>query len=126
MLTSVKFKASELKGIKSVRVLQVTSTLLLGSLMLPVNMGKTYDNYFEEIMNLDREDQAQVLTDAIQFVELKDEEIQSILSFVQDKNGVQIDKSNIDNYNPAEIMDMVLTVCLQVFDIDVFFCHKKN
>lgn len=125
MLSGKKFTATELKGIKSVRVMQITSMLMLGLLMLPINMNKKFDDFYSEILEYDEAAQRKVLEDAIRFVELKDEELLAVMGFCKDANGVQIDKSNIGNYNPAEIMDMVVEVCLQVFKIDVFFCQKK-
>lgn len=125
MFSGKKFTVTELKGIKSVRVMQITSTLMLGLLMLPINMNKTFDNFYSEILEYDESDQRTILEDAVRFVELKDDELSAIMGFCKDANGIQIDKSNINNYNPAEIMDMVVEVCLQVFKIDVFFCQRK-
>lgn len=124
MLSGKKFTASELKGIRSVRVMQITSMLMLGLLMLPINMNKKFDDFYTEILEYDESAQRKVLEDAIRFVELKDEELLAVMGFCKDANGLQIDKTNISNYNPAEIMDMVVEVCLQVFKIDVFFCQK--
>lgn len=124
MLSDKKFTATELKGIRSVRVMQITSMLMLGLLMLPINMNKKFDDFYSEILNYDDAAQRKVLEDAIRFVELKDDELMAVAGFARDANGLQIDKTNIGNYNPAEIMDLVVEVCLQVFKIDVFFCRK--
>lgn len=104
--------------------MQITSMLLLGLLMLPVNMNKKFDDFYAEILNFDQDAQRKILEDAIRFVELQEEEILAVLGFCKDPNGLKIDKTNIGNFNPAEIMDMIVEVCLQVFKIDVFFCRK--
>ena len=120
------FTVSELKGIKSVRVLQVVNTLMLGLLFLPINMDKKFDDFYSDIVNLDREDQRKMLVDAVRFVELKDEEISACLAFVNDKNGIPITKANIGNYDAGQILEMIVEVCLEVLAIDVFFCQRKG
>lgn len=126
MLSDCKFSVGELKGPKSVRPFQVMSTLSLGLLMLPVNMNKLFDPWHEELINLSPENQRLMLEQATRFVELKEDEIAAVVSFCKDSNGIPIDKTNINNFKPNELLDMVVAVCLEVLKIDVFFCRKKD
>ena len=115
------YQVAELKGIRSVRALQVCSTLLLGMLMLPINLNKKFDEFFKDIAKLPVDDQRKVLRDAVKLVALGDDEINACLAFCKDKNGVPIDKSNIENYPPGVIAEMVVSVCLSVLATEVFF-----
>jgi hypothetical protein len=126
MLSDCKFSVCEIKGLKSVRPFQVTSVLSLGLLMLPVNMNKLFDVWHEDLVNLPPEDQRKMVEQAVRFVELKEEEIAAMVSFCKDANGVPIDKSNVGNFKPNELLDMIVAVCLEVLKIDVFFCQKTD
>lgn len=126
MLSGETYIAKDLKGLKSVRVMQITSTLVMGLAMLPVNMNKTFAEFYQEVIEADVDTQRKILEDAIRFVELSEEELLAVLCFCADSNGIAISKSNIGNYEPNKIMDMVVEVCLGVLAIDVFFYQKRD
>ena len=122
-------KVLELKGIKSLRVVNVFNTLMLGLKMLPAYMGESYEEFLSRLDQMDPSDQNKMIREAALFVELQKEEVEALLSFCADSNGVPYSKENIKNLKPDEIFEAVVAVCTEYSKIKIDLvsdAEKKN
>lgn len=122
-------KVLELRGYKSLRVLNAYSSLMLGIKMLPEHMKEPFEEFYDRLERLDDVEKMKTIRKAILFVELQEEELQAILSFASDKNGVPYGPENLKNLNPSELTEIIAAVCFEMskFKIDlVTEAEKKN
>jgi len=122
-------KILELKGYKSLRAFNAFHALLLGLKMLPQYLSESYEDFYARVADMPDEDKRKVLREAAMFVELQKDEVEAIVSFVCDPNGVPYGASNINNLSPDQLVEMITEVCLQMtkFKIDmVSESEKKN
>jgi len=112
-------KILELKGLKSLRVMNVFHTLMLGLKMLPNYMGESYEDFLERVESMPPEDQEKMIREAVLFVELDKSEVEAALIFSTDSNGIPITAENIKNLGPVEIMERIVAVCMKVAEIKV-------
>jgi len=119
----------ELKGFKSLRAMNAFHTLMLGLKMLPSYLHETYEEFFKRIEKMSKEDQKKMITEATLFVELQKEEVESLLCFCADKNGVPYSSENLRSLTPDQIMDIIVAVCCKIAEIKIDFVsddEKKN
>lgn len=119
----------ELKGYKSLRALNAFSALVLGLKMLPAYMEESYEDFLSRLKLMPESDQRKMLSQAAQFVELQNEEIEAIICFVVDENGVPYSSENIKNLGPDELINIVVEVCMRIVKIKIDFVsdsEKKN
>jgi hypothetical protein len=126
MLSDKKFKVNELKGIKSLHVLNAVSKLLLGLLMVPALATEEWGDFYKKILDMSEDKQRELLEKAVRFVELEESEVLAMAYFCEDGNGISYDKSSIDDLSPVEIKELCIEVALQVLKIEVFFCRKAS
>lgn len=122
-------KVRELKGIKSLRVLNAFSALMLGMKMLPAYMGESYEDFLGRVQEMPEADQEKILREAVLFVELQKDEIEAVCSFAEDKNGVAYSAESLRNLPANEVVDIVVAVCLAVAKIKIDLVpesEKKN
>ena len=112
-------KVIELKGFKSLRALNAYHTLLLGLKMLPTYMHLSYDEFLKGLEILSESDQKKAIREAAQFVNLEKEEIEALICFCADKNGVPYGPENLKNLNPIQIVDIVVAVCFEISKIKI-------
>jgi hypothetical protein len=112
-------KVLELRGLKSLRALNVFHTLMLGLKMLPQYAGESYEEFLSKINAMPDIDQEKMIREAVLFVELDESEVNAALSFATDRNGIPLGPENIKNLGPSEIMDAVVEVCKKVAAIRV-------
>jgi hypothetical protein len=70
-----------------------------------------------------------MIREAILFVKLEDEEIEALLSFTTDKNGVPYSKVNIKNLSPKDLHECIVAVCMELSRIKIDLvteAEKKN
>lgn len=124
-------KILELKGMKSLRVLNVFSTLCVGMTMLPrflTNQASAQD-LMDAIEAMEPEDQENVMRELVEVVPLEPDEVEAVISFCTDPNGVPYSKANIKNLNPVEIVDCIVAVCMKVVEMKIHTVtdpQKKN
>lgn len=119
----------ELKGYKSLRALNAYNTLMLGLKMLPQYMSESYEDFLNRIQELPIEDQKKLIKEAALFVELTKEEVEALVCFCADKNGVPFVSENLKSLNPSEIVDIIVSVCCEISKIKIDFVssnEKKN
>lgn len=122
-------KVLELKGYKSLRALNVFHSLMLGLKMLPAYMGETYEDFYDRISKMDAASQEKLIREAALFVEIQKDELEALISFCADANGVPYSAENMKNLGPKDIHEMIVAVCLQIAKIKIDLVsdsEKKN
>lgn len=112
-------KILPLKGYKSLRALNTFHVLLLGLKMLPAYLGETYDVFFESFSGKTEDEKEDLLKQAALFVRLEQDEVESLVSFACDKNGIPYGPANIANLSPEEIHEIIVAVCMEIGRIRV-------
>jgi uncharacterized metal-binding protein len=93
--------------------------LLLGVKMLPAYAAISYEEFFESFKDMGEAQKETLLREAVAFVELSEEEVEAILSFCCDANGVPYSAVNIKNLNPGAIHECIVAVCMEMGKIRV-------
>ncbi len=122
-------KVLELKGYKSLKALNVFHSLMLGMKMLPAYLGESYEAFFERVQAMAPADQEKIIREAALFVSLEKDELEALLGFVADPNGVPYSPENLKNLGPGELHEIIVAVCLAISKIEVNFVtaeEKKN
>lgn len=122
-------KVLELKGYKSLRALNAFHALMLGVKMLPQYLGESYEEFYSRINAMPESDQEKIIKEAALFVELQKDEVEALVCFCTDANGVPYGPENLKNLNPAQLIDVIVSVCMEIakFKIDlVNESEKKN
>ncbi len=122
-------KVLELKGLKSLRALNAFNVLLLGLKMLPAYMGESYEDFLARVQAMPEKDQRMLLKEAALFVELEKDEVEALMGFVVDGNGVPFGPENIKNLGPDKLVEAIVEVCFQISKIKIDLVtenEKKN
>lgn len=117
-----------IKGYKSLRALNALNVLLMGLKMLPGYMHLTYPVFFAHFNEKTTEEKEQLIKQAILFVELGKDEVEALLSFTTDANGVPFSAVNIASLKPNEIHERITAVCMAMgeFKIDLLTENEKK
>lgn len=110
----LKRKVAPLVGIRSLRCLNAFSALLLGIKMLPAYGHFTFEEFFQMLEGMEPEDQIKILTTGAKIVALDPEEIKAMVCFCSDKNGIPYREENIKTLKPNELVEVIVTVCMEV------------
>ncbi len=119
----------ELKGYKSLRALNVFHALMLGLKMLPNYAHESYEDFFARVQGLPTSDQEKMIREAALFVTLDREEVEALICFVEDRNGVAYGPENVKNLGPDELHECIVSVCTEISKIKINFVtdsEKKN
>jgi len=118
----------ELKGYKSLKALNAFNALLLGIKMLPSYIHETYEEFYARISALPDEGKEKILRESAMFIELQKDEVEALICFCTDANGVPYGPENLKNLNPKEILDIIVAVCMEIskFKIDLVSEDKKK
>lgn len=122
-------KVLPLVGYKSLRALNAYSALLLGMKMLPAYMELGYEQFLRMVEAMEPDDQRKIFVEAARFVELQPEEIKAMICFCTDKNGVPYSDENLKNLKPDELVEVIVSVCMEMVKIKIDFVsetEKKN
>ena len=122
-------KVSELKGYKSLRALNAFHTLLLGLKMLPSYMSESYEDFYARVDLMTPADQEKLIREAAVFVELQKEEVEALIGFCVDANGIPYSAENMKSLKADEIFEMIVAVCLEISKIKISLVsesEKKN
>lgn len=122
-------KTLELKGIRSLRALNAFNTLMLGLKMLPLYRAESYEEFLGRVEEMPTADQERLIREAVVFVPLEPEEIEAMLGFCCDPNGVPISAENVKNLGPRELHEGIVAVCMQIAKIKIDLVtdrEKKN
>ena len=119
----------ELKGYKSLKALNAFHALMLGLKMLPSYMGESYEEFFDRIANMAPKDQEKLIREAALFVELAEDEVQALISFCADPNGVPYCPENLKSLGPAQLIEIIVAVSMEIAKIKINLVsetEKKN
>lgn len=122
-------QVSELRGIKSLRAYNAFSTLVLGLKMVPMYLAESYEDFLSRVQKMSDEDKKKIIRQAAQLVPLDQEEVEAILFFCKDKNGVSFTKENMKNLGPDQLIEAIVEVCFEISKIKVDMIsetEKKN
>lgn len=122
-------KVLPLVGYKSLRAFNAFNALMLGMKMLPAYMSETWEEFLGRIELMPEEDQRKIILEGARFVELSEEEVKALVSFCTDKNGVPYGAENLKSLSPAELIEVIVTVCLEIGKMKIDFVsevEKKN
>lgn len=121
-------KVLPLVGMKSLRALNAFHTLLLGLKMLPAYMAIDYQTFYASFGTMSEADKETKLREAVAFVNLSAEEVDALISFCTDKNGVPYGDVNRNNLGPDEIFECVVAVCMEIgrIKIDLVSTEEKK
>ncbi len=122
-------KVLELKGYRSLKALNAFHALMLGVKMLPAYMGESYEDFFSRVNAMPEADQEKVIREGALFVELQRDEVEALVGFCADKNGVPYSAENLKSLGPGEIVEIVVAVCVEISKIKIDLVtpnEKKN
>lgn len=108
-----------LKGLKSLKVFNVFHRVMLGLNMLPAYINEPYEKFYDRIGSLSEDEQSKLIKEALVFVDLEPEEVECVVCFCEDKNGVPFGKENLRNLKPDEILEMIRGVLVQIAKIKI-------
>lgn len=66
-------------------------------------------------------DQLKLIREAAMFVELTKEEVEAIVGFCADKNGVPYEAANLKNLDPKQLIEMIVAVCGEISKMKIDF-----
>lgn len=122
-------KVLELRGFKSLRALYAFNTLMLGLKMLPAYMGESYEDFLARVQLMSPEDQEKLIREAAVFVPLQPEEVEALVLFCADPNGVPYTAENLKNLGPKDLHEVIVAVCKEIAKIKIDLVgesEKKN
>lgn len=122
----VKYRVQELKGYKSLRALNAFHALMLGLKMLPSYMAIPYEEFYERMDSMPDADKIKLIKEAALFVELQKEELEALVSFCVDANGVPFTANNLKNLNPGELIDVIVSVGFEISKIKIDFVSESE
>jgi len=112
-------KVLELKGYKSIRALNAFNALVLGLKFLPAYEHLNFEVFLQSIQDMSEDQQRVILTEAAMFVELEEAELQAIICFCEDTNGVPYGPENLKSLTAKQIVEIVVAVCLEISKIKI-------
>lgn len=118
-----------LKGYKSLRALNAFHTLMLGLKMLPAYASEAYEDFYERISKATDEEKVKLIREAALFVQLERDEVEALIGFCSDKNGVPYGPHNVKMLGPDQLIDIIVAVCAEIGKINVGILteeEKKN
>jgi hypothetical protein len=122
-------KILPLKGYRALKALNAFNALLLGLKMLPIHLEKSYVEFFEGFRTKTDAEKETMIRQAVAFVPLNDDEIEALISFTTDRNGVPFGKSNVNNLSVEELHSAIVAVCMEIGKIKIDLVteeEKKN
>ena len=119
-------QVNELKGIKSLKALNVFHTLMLGLKMLPTYMGETYEEFYARIENMPTHDQEKMIREAVLFVDLQKDEVEALACFCKDRNGVPYTSENLKSVDAGTLIEIIVAVCMEISKIKISFISESE
>ncbi len=122
-------KTFPLKGYKSLKALNAFHALLLGLKMLPAYISEAYESFYEGFKDKTEAEKEKLLREAALFVQLGQDEVEALISFAADPNGVPYSPVNMKNLNPGQLHEIIVAVCMEIGKIRIEIVseeEKKN
>ena len=112
-------KILPLTGYKSLRALNAFHALLLGLKMLPAYQMEGYESFYASFGEKTDAEKETLLREAAVFVQLAEDEVQALISFATDKNGVPYSAVNLKNLTASELHEIIVAVCMEIGRIKI-------
>jgi len=125
----MEIKLLPLKGPDTYWALQSYIKLLFGLKMLPMYMGLTIEEFFVYIEQMPADDRKKIIREAVLMVTLDRDEVNSLIKFAADKNGVPFGRENTSSLDPNEYMEIIHRVTQAIASLEPNFLtatEKKN
>ncbi len=122
-------KILPLKGYKSLRALNGFHALLLGLKMLPAYIQEPYETFYASFNEKSDDEKRKLLREAVIFVQLGQDEVEALIGFAIDKNGVPYQSANVKNLAVDELHAIIVAVCMEIGRIKIELIteeEKKN
>lgn len=115
-----------LVGYKSLRALNAFHALLLGLKMLPAYLAEGYESFYASFNTKTDVEKENALREAAVFVQLAEDEVEALISFATDKNGIPYGKENFKNLNAGEIHEIIVGVCMEIGKIKIDIVSEQE
>lgn len=115
-----------LVGYNSIKALHAFQALILGLKMLPINLDKTFPEYSFDFNEKTDAEKETMLRQAVAFVDLSKDEIESILSFATDPNGIPYSKISLAQMKLETIFEIIVQVCLEIGRIEIRLVSEEE
>lgn len=112
-------KVLELRGYKSLKAMYAFHALMLGLKMLPAYMHEEYETFFERLQAMPEDKQEAMIREAAVHVPLESDEVEALICFCADKNGIPYGPQNIANLGPKELHEIIVAVCKEISKIKI-------
>lgn len=112
-------KILPIQGTNSLNALQGFSALLLGFKMLPNRIAEDFEHYYESFKDKTEAEKEKILRESLMFVNLKKDEIEALVSFATDKNGISYSAASIKNMPLNDLFDTIIAVCMEIGRIKI-------
>lgn len=109
-----KRKVLPLKEYKSYKALCAFQRLIFGLKMIPGFMQYSFEELCDIIDKMSDEDKLKTITQAAKMVTLDEDEVNALLCFCTDKNGIPYTAENKKNLSPADIVEIIVTVSMHL------------
>lgn len=122
-------KILPLKGYKSLRALNGFHALLLGMKMLPAYILEDYESFYASFKDKTEAEKEKLIREALVFVQLAQDEVEALVSFATDKNGIAYSAVNVKNLDAGELHEVIVAVCMEIARIKIELVsesEKKN
>lgn len=122
-------KVKELRGLESVWALNAYHTLVRGLALEQACLGQEVDTTLAKFEALDDAGKERELRRAFALVNLGADDMQNLLLFALDANGIPYAKRKLSALGPVELVEAMLAVCMEIAKITPKVCPndvKKN
>lgn len=122
-------KTLPLVGYKSLRALNAFHMIMMGLKMIPIYAFIPYEEFFQSFEEKTQPEKDMFLREGLAIIELQEDEIEALLGFCTDPNGIPYGKANVKNLDLKTIYDCCLMVLIEISKIEITFItesEKKN
>ena len=122
-------KVKELRGLESVWALNAYHTLVRGLAIEQACLGQEMDTTLAKFEALDLAGKERELRRALTLVNLGEDDMRNLLLFALDVNGIPYGQRDCKKLGPAELIEAMVAVCLEIAKITPRVCPedvKKN
>ena len=122
-------KVLPLKGYKSLKALNAFHALLLGLKMLPSYLAESYESFYESFKDKTDSEKEKLIREAALFVQLQQDEVEALVAFTTDRNGIPYSAANVNNLSIDELHEIIVAVCMEIGKIKIDILtesEKKN
>ncbi len=112
-------KTLPLRGYKSLRALNGFHALLLGLKMLPAYIMEDYETFYASFKEKSEAEKEKLIREAALFVQLAQDEVEALISFACDKNGIAYSPVNLKNLGPGDLHEVIVAVCMEIGKIKI-------